>query len=95
MILSIFCRIIGLYFAVAFLVMQRLLHEQQQLNDVRRATQLDHGFTVVSACILYNDLKMFAHKVQAVHQLLPVHRETYMTYPRVILTLNDEVPNFL
>ena len=44
--------------------------------------------------ILVKDLRMFPYKVQSVHQLLPVDRQTRVTYAQAILNFEDEVDDF-
>ncbi|CAB3238242.1 unnamed protein product [Arctia plantaginis] len=59
----------------------------------RRASQLAISRSSLRR-ILVKDLRMFPYKVQSVHHLLPVDRQTRVTYAQAILNLEDEVDDF-
>ncbi|CAB3258594.1 unnamed protein product [Arctia plantaginis] len=59
----------------------------------RRASQLAISRSSLRR-ILVKDLRIFPYKVQSVHHLLPVDRQTRVTYAQAILNLEDEVDDF-
>lgn len=69
------------------------VEEDPGTSTRRRATQLGINRRSLRR-ILVKDLKMFPYKVQTVHQLLDVDRQTRVIYANAILNLNREENDF-
>lgn len=69
------------------------VEEEPGTSTRQRATQLGISRRSLRR-ILVTDLKMFPYKVQTVHQLLAVDRQTRLTYAQAILNLNKQEDNF-